>query len=43
MCDWMQEDLKEKESVTATKAKAGDMKAFKQAREEEEKPMTSIR
>jgi hypothetical protein len=39
MCDWMQEEIKEKETVNA-KAKAKDIERFE--KKEEERPLTTI-
>jgi hypothetical protein len=41
MCEWMHEEIKEKETVNA-KAKVKNIKEFERE-EEEERPLTAIR
>jgi hypothetical protein len=40
MCEWMHEEIREKETVNA-KAKAKDIEEFE--KEQEERPLTAIR
>jgi hypothetical protein len=39
MCDWTYEEIKEKETVSSTKAKAKDIETFEK---KEERPLTAI-